>query len=81
MVLSVNRVGLVDSVREENKARAGVEIYHNLPIPGNASSNYRTPAVHRAGPPPRTDRDSGCWYSKKIKMRATHETSPAPCKQ
>ena len=29
-----------------------------LPIRGNASSNYQTPAGHRAGPPPRTDRNS-----------------------
>ena len=53
---------------------------HDLSIQGNASSNYRTPAVHRAGPPPRTDRNSGCWYSKKKKkkIRAIHKTiSPA----
>jgi len=36
---------------------------HDLSIRGNASSNYRTPAVHRAGPPPRTDRNSNCWCS------------------
>jgi len=35
---------------------------HDLSIRGNASSNYRTPAVHRAGPPPRTDLNSDCWY-------------------
>ena len=46
-----------------------------LSIRGNASSNYRTPAVHRAGPPPRTKRNSGCWYSKKIKIRAIHRAS------
>ena len=47
----------------------------------DASSNYRTPAVDRAGPPPRTDRNSDCWYSKKMKIRAIHQTSPAPSKQ
>ena len=48
---------------------------HNLPIRGNASSNYRTPAVHRAGPPPRTVRNSDCWYSKKIKIRVSYTYS------
>ena len=36
-------------------------------ITGSASFNYRTPAVHRAGPLPRTGRDCGCWYSEKMK--------------
>jgi len=53
---------------------------HNLSIRGNASSNYRTPAVHRAGPPPRTDRNSDCWYSKKTKIRAIHQTGLASSK-
>ena len=44
-----------------------------MSIRGNASSNYRTPAVRRAGPSPRTDRNSDCWYSKKMKIRAIHQ--------
>ena len=52
-------------------APRGAPWAHDLSIRGDA--NYRTPAVHRAGPPPRTDRNSGCWYSKKIKIRVIHK--------
>ena len=48
----------------------------NLPKRGNASSNYNL-----AGPPPRTDRNSDCWYTKKMKVSFIHQTSPAPSKQ
>ena len=51
-----------------------------FPIRGNAPSNYRTPAVHRAEPPPRMDCNSDCWYSKKKTIIAIHQTSPAPSK-
>ena len=49
-----------------------------MSIHENAPSNYRTPAVHRTGPPPRTDRRpaqtaSDFRYSKKVKMRIIHE--------
>ena len=49
--------------------RVAQVLTHSLPIRGNASSNYRTPAVHRAGPLPRTS----CWYSKKMKIRVIHQ--------
>ena len=32
-----------------------------------------TPAVHRAGPPPRMDRNSGCWYPKKMEIKFIHK--------
>ena len=37
-----------------------------------------TGLFHRAGPPPRTGRNSGCWYSTRMVMRAIHKVSPAP---
>ena len=47
------------------------------PIRGNASSNYRTPAIHCAGPPPRTDRNLGCWYSKKNEDKSYTSNKPS----
>ena len=51
---------------------------HNLPRRETPRPTTGRRQYTAQGRRPRTDRNSDCWYSKKMKVKAVHQTSPAP---